>query len=114
EKLDPLLRRFFFAAMETYQKHESAQPDPGKLFRLVFRVLAGKVMTDRQMPDFQRFANSPDPGELLAAVNFHFGDKPHLIANAATRQVVVDRFWKAFSLDDISAAVLSLIWENTL
>ena len=114
EKLDPLLREIFFAAMKTYQIHKSTQPNPGKLFRLVFRVLAGKVMTDRQMPSFQRFATSPNPNELLAAVNSHFGDQPHLIADAATRQVVVDRFWSAFSLDDISASVLSLIWENTL
>ncbi len=114
EKLDPLLRRTFFAAMDTYAKRKEAQPSPGSLFRLVFRVLAGKVLVDRGVPSFQRFTRSPDPNELLAAVNAHFGDKPRLIADAETRRAVVDRLWNAFSLQHISAAVLSMIWENTL
>jgi hypothetical protein len=114
EKLDPLLRSTFFAALSTYKKSRAVEPDAGKLFRLVFRALAGKVLTDRKMPGFRHFATSPNPDELLAAVNSHFGDSSRLIADADTRRAVVDRLWGAFNLKHISAAALSMIWENTL
>ncbi len=59
EKLDPLLRSTFFAAMATYRNRKDSQPEPGKLFRLVFRVLAGKVLTDRGATGFQKFKEKP-------------------------------------------------------
>lgn len=114
EKLDPLLRGAFFTALDTYAKQGTPGFDPGKLFRLVFRVLAGKVMTDRRDPNFARFINNPDPDALLNAVNDFFGDKPKLLVDAATRRAVVEKMWTAFDLSNVSASVLSLIWENTL
>lgn len=114
DNLDPLLRETFFAAVATYARTKAAAPDPGSLFRLVFRALAGKVLTDRGVPAFERFATSPEPNALLAAVNAHFGDEPRLIADAATRKVAVEMLWRGFNLKHISADVLSLILENTL
>ena len=114
EKLDPLLRSTFFAALSSYQQRHYINGRPDWLFRLVFRVLAGKVMTDRGLKGFERFASGPDPDALLAAVNAHFGDSPHLNADAETRRLVVDRFWSAFSFKNMSVRVLSFVWENTL
>ncbi len=114
EKLDPLLRSTFFAALGNYQVRHSVTGRPDWLFRLVFRVLAGKVMTDRRLTGFERFVTNPDPNELLDAVNHHFGDSPHLNADDETRQLIVERFWGAFSFMNMSVPVLSHVWENTL
>ena len=114
EKLDPLLRSTFFAALTSYQQRHTVAGRPDWLFRLVFRVLAGKVMTDRRLRGFERFVSNPDADELLAAVNKHFGDNPHLNADIETRRLVVDRFWEAFSFKNMSVPVLSFVWENTL
>ncbi len=114
EKLDPLLRSIFFDALSDYHQRHSVSGRPDWLFRLVFRVLAGKVMTDRRLPGFARFVNTPDPDELLAAVNAHFGDAPALNADADTRRLVVERFWGACGFKHMSVPVLSSVWENTL
>jgi len=114
EKLDPLLRRTFFAALTSYQERHTVSGRPDWLFRLVFRILAGKVMTDRGLTGFDQFIHAPDPNALIDAVNAHFGDTPHLNADAETRRLIVDRFWSAFSFRNMSVRVLSSVWENTL
>jgi N-6 DNA Methylase len=114
DRLDPLLQRTFFDAMAAYKKRKGTEPDAEQVFRLVFRALAGKVLTDRGVPNFGRFTDSPDPDELLKAVNSHFGDTPRLVSDEGTRRAVVERLWGSLSLRHISAGVLALIWENTL
>lgn len=114
EKLDPFLRSTFFEARQFYQQRHPSATRKDWLFRLVFRALAGKVMTDRRLRGFEGFAKAPDPDALLAAVNKHFGDAPQPLADAETRRLVVDRFWKSFSFYHISVPVLSFVWENTL
>lgn len=114
DKLDPLLRTTFFDALSSYHSRHQVPGRPDWLFRLVFRILAGKVMTDRGLDGFEQFANSPNPDSLIHAVNSHFGDDPKLNADAITRQLIVERFWSTFSFRNMSARVLSYIWENTL
>ena len=114
DKLDPLLQDTFFTALTSYQQRHTLAGRPDWLFRLVFRVLAGKVMADRGLTGFERFQSNPEANDLLAAVNNHFGDNPDLNADTETRQLVVDRFWDAFSFRNMSVSVLSFVWENTL
>ena len=46
-KLDPLLRTALAAAQETFRSTATGKLDERDLFRLVFRLLAGKVLHDR-------------------------------------------------------------------
>jgi hypothetical protein len=113
-KLDRLLREAVAEAEALYQKRTGGKGDTREIFRLVFRVLAGKILHDRDVAGFRQFKNEPDPADLLSKVADYYRDKAPVLRGQAEQQAVVERLWPTFSFQNLSVEVLAYIYENTL
>ena len=114
EKLDPLLRGILHEAVVEHKRSLKRAPDSELLFRLVFRSLAGKIMHDRGLEEFRSITGAADADVLLDQVARHYGEQQPVVADASTRQLVVERLWQSVSFRNLSVEVLAFIWENTL
>jgi hypothetical protein len=114
EKLDRLLREAVAEAEAIYQKRTGEKGDTREVFRLVFRVLAGKILHDRGVAGFRQFKDNPNPADLLSKVADYYRDRAPVLAGQAERRAVVERLWSAFSFQNLSVEVLAYIYENTL
>ncbi len=63
-KLDPLLREVLHAGKKEYEYRKGGPPDPDKLYRLVFRTLAGKMMSERGVLGFHSANGAPNAPDL--------------------------------------------------
>jgi len=114
EKLDRLLREAVAEAEALYQKRTGEKGDTREVFRLVFRVLAGKILHDREVAGFRQFRDQPNPADLLSKVADYYKDAAPVLAGQAERQAVIERLWPAFSFQNLSVEILAYIYENTL
>ena len=114
EKLDPLLSEIIHDASKEHRQSTQSDPDHDKLFRLVFRCLAGKIMHDRSVPGFRTIKRTPTPDVLLNKVERHYRDHKPTLQDPATRELVVQRLWESIGFENMSVEVLAYIWENTL
>lgn len=113
-KLDQLLVETLAAAMAVRRTHDL---DMRLLFRVVFRLLAAKVLQDRDHP----YAAKWDPDDLLSmlgAIESYYS----LTTMSVTKQRIVpaaftaawDRLRQGISFSNISADDLAFVYENTL
>jgi len=114
DKLGPLLQKIFHAAKNEYKRRLRVAPPWDELCRLVFRVLAGKIMVDRAVHGFRSFSGVPDADDLLASVEHHYQDSKPVTDDPYVRSLVVREMWENVSFENLSVEVLADIWENTL
>ncbi|HVB24336.1 MAG TPA: hypothetical protein VNG51_20530 [Ktedonobacteraceae bacterium] len=97
-----------------YQEHHNIEPDYKAVFRLIFRLVAAKLLGDRQYPGNWLSNNTQ---EVIASVeNFYFQHLPQEVVLHDER--VQNRAWEnirtAFSFQNLSVEALASIYENTL
>jgi len=115
-KLDILFGRTISSAVELYKEiyqHDPAENDYQELFRLVFRLVAAKLLADRQYPG--EWLDS-DVGVVLSKVNdFYFRTtKPEqIIESKAIQQQVWDSIRSGFRLHNLSSEALAQVYETT-
>ncbi len=114
DKLDRLLRDTLAICKAMYQEHHNAEPDYKAVFRLIFRLVAAKLLGDRQYPGNWLSSNAQ---EVIASVeNFYFQHLPQVAVLHDER--VQNRAWEnirtAFSFQNLSVEALASIYENTL
>ncbi len=113
-KLDRLLRDTLWLSEKTYQEHSVTSVDYPQLFRLIFRLLAAKLLGDRDYPG--RWLQS-DASAVLAEVEARYfrsdSNRPYL-TDSHTQQVAWDKIRSSFHLQNISLEALAYIYENTL
>jgi len=110
EKLDRLLRETVQDAQQAYKLKSKMEPDSRQLFRLVFRMLAAKVLHDRKEKGFE---SSWDPASMLNKVGQFYPKKEILLEDLD----VVDTVGSSLSKIDfrnLSVEVLAYIYEKTL
>lgn len=117
QKLDALLRGVLHVGMVALTAGSRRAPSERRiqeLYRLVFRLLLGKVLADRRHPGYHRYDS---PGAVLAEVTRVF------LPNAAAFSVLDDEpvqhaVWAelrtALDLSHISGEALADVYENTL
>lgn len=114
-KLDRLLREIVNLALETLQRRGALKPDThSQLFRLLFRLLAAKVLADRGHPGHWL---DPDPGRTIAEVDaFYFreGESHPSLDDPEVQAVVWNRIRDAFHFENLSGDALAYVYENTL
>lgn len=113
-KLDLLLRNTIAATLASFSENDLRQPDYRILFRLVFRLLAAKVLADRKYPGTWI---ADDPSQVIEAVErFYFRDVSSL--SALTPLAAQDVAWRwirsGFNFQNISVDTLAHVYENTL
>jgi len=113
-KLDRFLRDTLWLSEKTYQEHNAASVDYPRLFRLIFRLLAAKLLGDRDYPG--RWLQSDARAVLAEVENRYFrsdSNRPYL-TDFRTQQVAWDKIRSSFHLQNISLEALAYIYENTL
>jgi len=115
-KLDTLLRAAIQSAIYTHKaKGELDQPDYPPLFRLIFRLLAGKLHADRGTTG--NYRHFRDAEEVLSFIhNFYFKEAEPVAV--LTRPDVTNAAWESINgglhFQNLSVDVLSYVYENTL
>ena len=113
DKLDRSLRNALALARVVYSEHTDEAPDEGQLVRLVFRLLAAKIFSDRDQ-------SSRLPGSAADALRVSeslYGQSDALApvpANRETQETVWQKIRSMFNLQNISVEVLAYVYENTL
>ena len=74
KKLDRLLSEAVTYAVDAYQEHVTGGPDMAGLFRLVFRLLAAKLLDDRGHPG--RWAQGEASDIVDRVERYYYGDQP--------------------------------------
>jgi len=113
-KLDNLLREVLATCKSVYQEYHETDPNDEALFRLVFRLVAAKLLGDRQHSDKWLSSNAQ---EVLREVeNFYFRNTPPqaVLDDAEVQNAAWQRIRSAFSFQNLSVEALAYIYENTL
>lgn len=114
-KLDELLRDTITLAINTFeQKVPFSKEFYPPLFRLIFRLIAAKVLADRQHPGDWTV---DDPELVVRSVeDFYFKDSPseRALGDLATQVASWDRIRAAFHFQNLSVDSLAYVYENTL
>lgn len=114
KKIDALLKRVLHG-VEEYQQVHGLPLDTSAVFRIVFSLLAAKLLKDREVRtgvDID-FGN---PATALQAVSNHYG--PSLIPTSRTLprdclRSISNEIGRSFPLANISVDTLTYIYENT-
>lgn len=114
QKLDPILKNALAAAQRAYKSTTSSRPDERDLFRLAFRLLAGKVFHDRGVEGFATLTQEVGPDAVLRKVAEHYGETFPRILNLPTRQAAFEVIWSGLDFRNLSIDVLTVIWSKTL
>lgn len=114
EKLDRLLREVIAACKAAYKERHEQELDYKALFRLVFRLLAAKLLGDREYPG--NWLSSNTQQVIKEVEDFYF---QHIPPEAVLDDIPVqDLAWRkirtAFSFRNLSVEALSYVYENTL
>jgi len=114
-ELDRLLRRMIEASVRAAGGRTGAPVDYEGLFRLVFRLLAAKVLADRQHPGPWQ-EDVPAERVVQAVEDFYFrgARRERLIADVAVQQVAWESLRRGFNFANISVETLAYVYENTL
>jgi len=113
KKLDTLLREVLASCEVIYKEHHEDELDNKALFRLIFRLIAAKLLGDRQHPGEWLSSNAQ---KVISEVeSFYFQDISH---EAVLDDVEVqNRAWQkirtAFSFQNLSVETLAYVYENT-
>lgn len=116
EKLDRLLRNTLTIITNTYEAIYPEKPNHDELFRLVFRLIAAKLLRDREHGGNW---NSDNGAVVLQAVEeyYRIGPESLLLGNMRRREIL-DQAWEqvssAFHFQNLSVDDLAFIYENTL
>ena len=114
-KLDRLLQNTISLAIDTFeQKSPFLEEYYPSLFRLVFRLIASKVLADRNHPGHWV---SEDPGFAIEAIEeFYFKeDKPEpVLEDYDTQNAIWEHIKSTFHFQNLSVDSLAYVYENTL
>lgn len=115
-KLDGLFQKTLAQAVDLHReqsKREFNEDEYRGLFRLVFRLVAAKLLGDRRYPgEWTQY----DVKDVLRKVdNFYFkGTEPEKLSlNLAVMQGVWDEIRTGFHLQNLSLEALAYVYENT-
>lgn len=114
QKLDGLLKDLLTTATKTHKRETGRKPNVQELFRLVFRLLAAKVLCDRKVNGFRSIKNFDDVDDVLTRVGKHYKQPEPVIDDRETCGVVADRLWRSISFENLSVESLAYIYEHTL
>ena len=114
-KLDRLLKETIESGISTFEKSSvfSEEHYP-PLFRLVFRLIAAKVLADRGQSG--NWTSSNPQSAIRAVDQFYFGSvkSDEIISDLQTQRVIWDRIRNAFHFQNLSVDSLAYVYENTM
>jgi hypothetical protein len=115
EKLHDLLRQVIARCQEAYLLRRDQEPNYQALFRLIFRLVAAKLLLDRQHPGGDW--GNLDPRKVLNDVEaFYFRSSAaeKVLQDRYVQQIAWDQLRTAFDFSNVSVETLAYVYENTL
>ncbi|HEY6242566.1 MAG TPA: N-6 DNA methylase [Pyrinomonadaceae bacterium] len=112
ETLEPLLHDALSATQAVYRETTQRDPEPARLFKLIFWILTAKVFHDRKVNGFK--ALSSDPDEILNAVALRYKEAAPKLLNRPAREVAASRIWHQLDFRNLSVEVLAQMWSAML
>ena len=113
-KLDGLLHKVLRTGVRVFRRRAGHEPEMQHLFRLVFRLIAAKVLCDRRVHGFRAICDSSDPDTILTRVARYYDQTEPIIDDPETKAAVAQEIWKAVSFQNLSVESLAYVYENTL
>lgn len=113
-KLDRLLKSALHDAQRAHKERAGQKPESEELYRLVFRLLAGKVFHDRKLGGFEKIDGANEPHEILAKVSDYYKEPQNYLRGREAQFAVARHLWSKLSFQNLSVDVLAFIYENTL
>ena len=114
QKLDRLLNDVIASCEAAFKEHHNESLDYEALFRLIFRLIAAKLLGDRQYPG--EWLNTNAYEVIKSVEKFYFQNS--LPDAALGDPLVQDVAWRhirnAFSFRNLSVEALAYVYENTL
>ncbi|MCX6654474.1 MAG: N-6 DNA methylase, partial [Candidatus Bathyarchaeota archaeon] len=114
-RLDKLLTQIISVSLDIIkQRPSSTQEVVPALFRLIFRLIAAKVFSDRQQPGNWL---QDDPQKVIREVEkFYFStETPEpVLQDELVQETVWNNIRKAFHFHNLSVEVLAYVYENTM
>lgn len=113
-KLDRLLKNALLDGQRAHKERTGQKPESEELYRLVFRLLAGKVFHDRKVGGFDKIDGANEPHEVLAKVSDYYKEPQNYLRGREAQLAVASHLWSKLSFQNLSVDVLAFIYENTL
>lgn len=113
-KLDVLLRSVLAECQAIFRDRHRTEPDYAQLYRLVFRLIAAKLLGDRNYPG--SWVDS-DAEAVLSAVERHYFRRSKgspALEDPIVRQAAWERIRSSLPLQNLSVETLAYVYENTL
>jgi hypothetical protein len=113
-KLDELLREVLADCQAAYHARHRRQLNYAGLYRLIFRLIAAKLLGDREHPG--PWTDS-DADQVIEAVKSHYFARQRgeaVLEDANVRQLAWDRIRTGLHLQNLSVETLAYVYENTL
>ncbi|MCH7698588.1 MAG: SAM-dependent DNA methyltransferase [Chloroflexi bacterium] len=114
-KLDGLLRQTVSLAVNTLGGSQAVDAKTyAALFRLLFRLLAAKILADRKHPGTWL---DDDPEEAIRSVEnfyFHQAEREHVLDDRHVQELVWAKIRDSFHFQNLSVDALAFVYENTL
>ena len=109
-----MLTNALASGQRAYRRATGHAPDAEELYRLVFRLLAGKVFHDRKVGVFRQLDANVNAREILRAVCDYYQEPNNYLANADAQQAVAAALWTGLTVQNLSVDALAFVYENTL
>jgi hypothetical protein len=113
-KLDRMLKSALHDAQRVHKERTGQKPESEELYRLVFRLLAGKVFHDRKVGGFDKIDGANEPQAILAEVSKYYKEPQNYLRGREEQLAAAAQLWNRFSFQNLSVDVLAFIAENTL
>jgi len=114
-KLGDLLEELARVARQCHDgKGKGAPLDYARLFTLLFRLLAAKILGDREHPGNWLVADARTAIQNVEAFYFQSRPAPPALGDREIQQATWDRIRTAFHFQNLSADALAYVYENTL
>jgi len=114
KKLDRLLQEVLATCKAVYKEYHDAELDYRALYRLIFRLVAAKLLGDRQYPGNWL---SSDVQQVMGEIeHFYFQHTPPeiIIDDIYVQNIAWQKIRTAFSFQNLSVEALAYVYENTL
>ncbi|HWS84960.1 MAG TPA: hypothetical protein VN207_11965 [Ktedonobacteraceae bacterium] len=113
-KLNRLLNDVIASCEAVYKEHRKEELDYEALFRLIFRLIAAKLLGDRQYPGRWLSPNAQEVIKLVEDFYFQHTSPQSVLDDMLVQDTAWRQIRKAFSFCNLSVEALAYVYENTL
>jgi len=117
KKLDILLRDVIASSIADFTETRGHKPDirdTQALFRLIFRLLAAKLLIDRRHEGFHADADAQSVLAEIESFYFHNTSTEDVLKDKEIQSLAWEKIRGAFLFQNISVEALAYVYENTL